>query len=766
MQRRSSTCLRNSNPGGIVQQISQSSALAESSVTQEQIAANGGYGDEDAYADGEPSFDIREIISIVRANLVIISIIIAASLALAVITTMLQTPRYTAETTLQINDQAAQIFGKQDDSMQDPVVAASDTERFLQTQVDILKSRALAERVAQKLRLVGNAKFYDAMGVRQPSGDLTRAELEDMTITAIEESRSVNLPRNTRLVTVGFNSTQAELAAKVANTFASEFIQTNLQRRFDSSAYAREFISGQLSEARAKLEQSERALNAYARQAGLIRDRGSNADGPGQRRIASSVTTTSLLELNTAANQAETARIAAEGRWRQIASSNALNSPDVLANPAISTLLGDRARNMAELEKQRANHLEDYPAVQQLRAQVEVIDSQIQNVARSIRASVKQQYDAAVQAEQSLKQEVQQLKGSSLEEQDRLVQYRLLEREADTNRTVYEGLLQRYKELNAAAGISASNIAIIDSAIAPIRPSSPDLLRNLIIALVAGIGSAAAFIYLRAQLDDSVKVPEDVEGKLQMPLLGVIPLAGDIDLAVAMEDPKSPISEGYNSLRSALLYSTAAGLPKTMLITSSQPSEGKSTTSLAIARGIARLGRKVVLLDVDLRRPALHRAIPALNGENSQGISSLLTSQGSIDDVLRDTDVEQLKVITSGPIPPSPTELLSSNRMHQLLDELTARFDLVILDSPPVLGLADAPLMAVLVDGVIIVIQSDRSRRGSLKASLRRLRNMRTTILGGVLTKFDPSDMGNRYSEYYGYKLLSIQRLLGEVGSA
>ena len=731
--------------------MSQSSGLAENSLTADQIAANGGYGDTDPYTDGEPSFNIREIISIVRANLVIISIIIAAALVLAVIATMLQTPRYTAETTLQINDQSAQIFGKQDDSMQEPVVAASDTERFLQTQVDILKSRALSERVAQKLRLVGNAKFYDAMGIRQPNSDLTRAELEDMTITAIEGARGVSLPRNTRLASISFNSTQPELAAKVVNTFASEFIQTNLQRRFDSSSYAREFISGQLSEAQAKLEKSERDLNAYARQAGLIRDRGGSSEGPSQKRTGSSVTTTSLLELNTAANQAEAARITAEGRWRLIASSSPLNAPDVLANPAISTLLGERARNMAELQKQRANHLDDYPAVQQLQAQVGVIDAQIQNVASSIRASVKQQFDAAVQVEQNLKQAVAQLKGSSLEEQDRLVQYRLLEREADTNRTVYEGLLQRYKELNAAAGISASNIAIIDTAIAPIRPSSPNLLRNLLIALVVGIGSAAAFIYLRTQLDDSVKVPEDVEGKLQMPLLGVIPLAGEIDLATAMEDPKSPISEGYNSLRSALLYSTAAGLPKTMLVTSSQPSEGKSTTSLAIASGIARLGRSVVLLDVDLRRPALHRAIVSLNGENSQGISTLLTAQGSVDEVLRDTDIEHLKVITSGPIPPSPTELLSSNRMHQLLDELTARFDLVILDSPPVLGLADAPLMAALVDGVIIVIQSDRSRRGSLKASLRRLRSMGTNILGGVLTKFDPSDMGNRYSEYYGY---------------
>lgn len=737
-----------------MQQITPVSGQAETVLAPEQIATNGGYGayrEADAYLDGEPSFNIRELVAIVRANLLIIGVIVAAMLALAVIVTMLQTPRYTAVTTLQINDQSAQILGKQDDTTQDPIVNSTDTDRFLRTQVDILKSRALAERVAQKLRLVGNAKFYDAMGVRQPTGDLTRAELEDLTIRTIEQARDVDLPRNTRLATVSFISTQPEMAAQIANAFASEFIQTNLQRRFDSSTYAREFISGQLSEARAKLERSERELNAYARDAGLIRDRDADNSAGQGGRVGSSVTTTSLLELNSAANQAQAARIAAEGRWHLMNSGNALNSPDVLANPAIASLLAQRASNMADLEKQRANHLEDYPAVQQLKAQVGVIDAQIQNVARSIRASVKQQYDAAVEAEKSLKQQVAELKSSSLAEQDQLVQYRLLEREADTNRTVYEGLLQRYKELNAAAGISASNISIIDPAIAPIRPSSPNLLRNLLISLVLGFGFAAVFIYLRTQLDDSVKVPEDVEGKLQMALLGVIPLAEDSDLDVAMEDPKSPISEGYNSLRSALLYSTATGLPKTMLVTSSQPSEGKSTTSIAIARGMARLGRNTVLLDLDLRRPALHRAIPMLNAENSCGVSSILTSQSTVDEALRDTDLEHLKVITSGPIPPSPTELLSSSRMTQLLEELTARFDLVLLDSPPVLGLADSPLMAALVDGVVIVIQSDRSRRGSLKASLRRLRNMRTNVLGAVLTKFDPTDMGNRYSEYYGY---------------
>lgn len=733
-----------------MQQITNTPAQAEHGLDQDQRLANGTYGEYESYRDGEPSFDIRQILTIIRANLVIISIIIASALALAIIATMLQTPLYTAATTMQINDQSAQILGKQDDISQDPVVSAADTERFLQTQVDILKSRALIERVSQKLRLVGNTKFYEAMAMRQPSGNLNRSELEDFTLGALDRARDVALPRNSRLVTVSFTSAQPELAARMANTMATEFIQANLQRRFESSAYARDFISGQLTEARAKLELSERELNAYAREAGLIRDRSVSTNAE-QGRSGSSVTTASLLQINTAANQAETARIAAQQRWQLIANGDPLNSPDVLSNPAISSLLTERARVQSELQKQRANHLEDYPAVAQLRAQVGVIDNQLQSVARSIRASVKQQFDAAVETEQGLKRQVTQLKGSSLEEQDRLVQYNLLAREADTNRTVYEGLLQRYKELNAAAGISASNISIIDPAMPPIRPSSPNLLRNIVLALLGGIVAAAAFVYLRMQFDDSVRVPEDVEGKLGMSLLGVIPLAQELEVGAALDDPKSPISEGYNSLRSALLYSTANGLPKTILITSSQPSEGKSTTSMAIATGIARLGRRVLLLDVDLRRPALHRFLTGPGADNSLGMSTLLTSQGTIDQVLRDTDVETLKVITSGPIPPSPTELLSSNHMQMLLDELSSQFDLVIIDSPPVLGLADAPLMAALVEGVVLVVQSDRSRRGSLKASLRRLRSMRTIVLGAVLTKFDATNMGNQYSEYYGY---------------
>jgi capsular exopolysaccharide synthesis family protein len=289
------------------------------------------------------------------------------------------------------------------------------------------------------------------------------------------------------------------------------------------------------------------------------------------------------------------------------------------------------------------------------------------------------------------------------------VQYNLLAREADTNRSLYEGLLQRYKELNAAAGISASNIAIIDLADNPTEPSSPKLLRNFALALAVGVVLAASIVFLRYQFDDAVRVPEDIELKLGMPLLGVIPKALEGRPVDAMADPKSALSEGYNSLRSSLLYSTAGGLPRTLLITSSQPAEGKSTSSVAVARSLARLGRKVVLIDVDLRRPALHAqfAVP-----NEHGMSTLLTANDTLDEVLQPSGQDNLAVITSGPIPPSPTELLSSNGFQHMLQELRNRFDVVILDSPPVLGLADAPLISAMVDAVVLIVQSDRGRRG------------------------------------------------------
>jgi capsular exopolysaccharide synthesis family protein len=694
------------------------------------------------------AFDFRYIASAIRANFVLILGIVLLALAVAVVATMLDTPRFTASSTIQINDASSRVIGEGDDQ----TAAASnlyDTDRFLKTQSDVLRSRGLAIRVAQKLKLFGNPDFYRAMEVGAPAKGTPDESVRNLTLGLLRSNLKITLPRDSRIVTIDFNSADEKVAADIANAFASEFIQSNLQRKYDSTAYARDFVGAQLADAKLKLELSERELNDYARAAGIIRT-GDAVDTEGNTRSygGGSVTTASLLQLNAAANEARAARIATEGRWKAVSSAPLLASREVLSNPTVISLANQRATLEAELQNDLTRHLEDYPSVRQKRAELAKLNSELQSAAAAVRASLRSEYETALTTENRLNTQVQSLKGETLSEQDRSVRYAILDREADTNRELYDGLLQRFKELTTTAGISASNVSIVDQAEIPQAPTSPNLLKNLLIALIAGTGLAGLALFLKDQLDDAIRVPEDIEHKLRLPLLGVVPKVGDRDPDGALADPKSPVSEAYNSLRGALLYSTMHGLPQVMLVTSAQPAEGKTTTSYALATGFARMGRRVLLVDADLRRPSVHRRI---GSNNEKGLTTLLAGHETLAGLIQESGQPSLQLLTSGPVPPSPTELLSSTRMEKLVEEMARTYDVVLIDSPPILGLADAPVLSALVDGVIFVVESDRSRRGSLKMALRRLRAMRPIVLGAVLSKFDPTREGNRYSEYYGY---------------
>lgn len=723
---------------------------SQAAVTLDHIDDDGIFGD-----GKKPGFDIRYVIAAIRANLVVIIAIIAAALALALTVTLLDTKRYIASASVQINDQSKNVLGDVEDNTSQ-VNNSWDTDRFLQTQVELLKSRALAMRVIKKLHLEGNARFYEQMGGSAPAAGTAPNTVREMTIGLVRGNMEVRLPRNSRIATVTFESTDPALSAQVANAYSEEFIQASLQQRYDSSAYARDFVANQLVEAKAKLEQSERNLNAYARQAGLIRTRdagaGNNPDGSNAGAGTSSVTSASLMQLNAASSQARANRIAAESKLQSIGRTSPLSNREAMSNPVVQQLFTQRAEIEAKLQDELTRHLEGHPTVRQLRAQLKSVDAQLNIAAQNLRSSANAEYQAALSTERQLEAQVNALKSATLAEQDRSVEYNLLAREADTNRALYDGLLQRYKELNASAGISNSNIAIVDRAEAPLSHSSPNLMKNLAYAFLIGLGLAGVTTFLRNQFDDTVRVPEDIEHKLDLPLLGVIPRTRGIGPDEALADPKSPVSEGYNSLRGSLLYSTSHGLPRSLLVTSSQPSEGKTTTSYAIAQGFARMGRRVLLVDVDLRRPSVHRRLEL---DNEKGMSTLLTNQDSVEHVIKASGLKNLDVITSGPVPPSPTELIASIRMEELIEDFATRYDVVVFDSPPVLGLADAPLLSALVEGVIFIVESERARRGSLKSSLRRLRTMRPVLLGAVLTMFDPSKLSHGYSEYYGYDYYS-----------
>ncbi|WP_226795165.1 GumC family protein [Altererythrobacter sp. CC-YST694] len=701
----------------------------------------------EAYGPGAIGEAVRYVLALIRRNKWLIAAIIGLAVLAAIALTMLDTPRYTAAASVQINDQSEQVLGEELDA-QTEVNKATDVERFLNTQIEILRSRGLAERVARRLDLIGNERFYAAMELPLPSQSTTDAQRREQVLDLLRDNMQANLPRNSRIVTISFLSTDPAMSAKIANTFADEFIQANLQRRFDSSAYARNFIGEQLEEARVRLEASEREVNAYARDAGLIRMREAGTGGENGDNSSSSVTTSSLMQINEAANRAKADRIAAEGRWRTEQSTPLFSSLAVLSNPTVQQLMTRRAELDAQLKKDRERYLDGHPTVLQEEAELATVKQQLNQVAANVRDSIRAQYAAALAAEQRLNAQVEELQGATLAEQDRAVRYNTLAREADTNRSLYDGLLQRFRELNAAAGIANSNLAIIDRADPPLIPSSPSLAKNLAIALALSIVLAGIVVFMRDQLDDAIHIPEDVEDKVQLPLLGIIPNSGDVSPAEALANPKSAVAEAYGSLRGALLYSTRQGLPKVLAVTSAQPTEGKSTTAFAIAAGFARMGRSVLLIDADMRRPSVHTW---LGYDNRKGLSSLLVSADPAESAVLHTGMPNFDALPSGPIPPSPTELLTSPRMMGLIDEFAAKYDVVLCDSPPVLGLADAPTLAALADGVVFVIEADRGRRGALKTALKRLRSVNAALLGAVLTKFDPDKSGNRYSEYYGY---------------
>ena len=692
------------------------------------------------------AFDVRFLIGILRANLWLIALVTLGAGLVAVAVTLLQTPRYTAQAAIQINNTGGRVLKGQDDNQGEEAGNAYDTDRFLKTQIDILKSRGLAQRVAQRLNLAASPRFFVAQGSSAPKPEAGKAVAADKLIKLLDKSLVVDLPRDSRIASIRFTSANPELARDIANAYASELIKSNLQRKFDSSAYARDFIANQLAEVKQRLEESERNLNGYARSAGLIRM--PDAKEANGQNSGGSVTTASLIQLNAAANEAKAKRLSIEARWRSVSNGPLLSATEIVSNAGISALLAQKATISEALQSEKARHLDDYPTVRAKQSELAVIDQQIAASATSIRNAIKAEYAAAQSAETELAAQVNHLKSETLSEQDKNVQYRLIEREVDTNREVYAGLLQRYKELNASSGISLSNVSIIDYADAPIKPSSPDLVSNVLIGLVLGLGLALVVVFAREQFDDTVHTPEEMEAKLGLRLLGLVPLVRKGNPERALADSKSSLNEAYNSLRGTLLYSAKGGLPQVIQVTSAQPAEGKTTTSVALAIGFARIGRSVLLIDADMRRPAVHRHF---DSDNARGLSDVLAGDATLADVVFAGGTQGLSVVTAGPVPDSPSELLAGTRCEHLLQEAAKSYDLVLIDSPPVLGLADAPLIGALADGVLFVVAADQSRNGSLRASLRRLEAMQPIVLGGVLTKFDAAKASGRSGNSYDY---------------
>lgn len=689
-------------------------------------------------------FDLKKIWSAIRRNFLLIASIVAAALALGVISLFVISPTYRATASVEIANQSMKVLGTEEFQQ---INGSQESDRLLQTQIDILKSRALAERVSDGLNLAASDRFLLAQAVT-PKGDIRGEQI----IEALQDNLLVSLPRNSRVVPIRFESTDPKIAAMIANAYAENLIAGNLQRHLDTSSYSKEFLQNQLTLTKARLERSERALLSYARSAGLV-DPSAGAGDPNSptNNAPRSLTSANLIDLNQSLAQAKSARIHAEGRWREAHATPVMSLPDVLSNPAIQQMTQKRAELESQYQQEMQRRKAEHPAVQQAAAAIRELDSQISGLANSIRNSIRNQYLTARQQESQLASAVGQLKDATLAEQTLGIRYNILKREVDTNRQLYDGLLQRFKQVSAEAGVSPNNIAIVDRAHAPMVPVSPDPFLNIMIALLAGLIVAAGVVATREVFHDGVRSPDEVESRFGTPLLGVVPRLSASRATDALADPRSQLSEAYQTVRASVELSCEGGAPKTLLVTSCREGEGKTTTALAMARDAAAAGRKVILVDADMRRPSLHSL---LNIPKVPGLADLLTQQLPADVVIHQTETPGLFVLPAGPKPPSPAELLSGAGFRALLSYLKEHYDQIIIDSPPVLGLADAPRLSAAVDGTVIVIEAARSQRGAIEAAMRRLRASRGRIIGAVLVKFDASkaDVGSNYLlEYYSY---------------
>lgn len=691
---------------------------------------------------------LRSLLGIIRQNILLIASVIAAVVAIGVIATLLMPAKYQALAQVLIEDRADQIIEGSD--LQE-AVSGSDTERFLQTQLGIMQSRALARTVVQGGDLDKNPAFFEGFGGQMPvEPGLSREKLaalrEAHAINLLLAGLSVTIPRDSRIATISIVTRNPELSAKLANLYADKFIDYNLNQKYDSSSYARKFLADQLDDTRSKLTQSERDLNQYARAAGLIRL--SNQGENGQQEAALSVTDSRLVQLNAAAASATADRIAAQNRWDTIANKPALSITEVISNPAVTQMLTAKAGAEGELADELSHHRDEYATVKAKRAAIAELNSRIESLAGSIKRSAQIDYQSALEKEETLRKQVGILRDEALQEQDRGVQYSVLKRVADTNRALYESLLSRYNQLNASAGSASNNVGIVDRAIVPGRPSSPSLPLNFLVSLVLGILLAAAIVTLKELLDDAIRSPGDVEKKLGLPLLGLIPLSKKEDIEHDLADRRSGIREAHRSLVTNLTYSTATGLPHVLIVTSSREGDGKSTTARSIATDIATLGRRTLLVDADLRRPTLHRHI---KGAGTSGLTDALIGQKSFEQVVHAAeDVPSLSYVTALPVPPDPGLLLAGPGLAAFIDQAREHFDVIVLDCPPLLGLSDVPLIAGHADGVLFVIDATSFHRGAIKSALRRLSMANVKILGVALNRFSPKSGSEDYA-YYNY---------------
>jgi len=626
-------------------------------------------------------------------------------------------------------------------------------ETFLQTQVNVLKSENLAWRTVQQLGMGEKAEFGG--GGERPQAD-SQTAAQNGLIQAFRGHLRVQLMRDSRMIEVTFDSTDPQLAARAANTLVNNYSEYNFHQKYDATRQASGWMEGQLDELKAKVEKSQQAMVDYERQ-NVIVNVGDKQTVVEQR----------LAALSTDLTSAQSDRMQKESLY-DLVNSNPSQAGFTTQNDLLQTLEGKYAELIEEYVDALGQYGPNFPKVKRLKDQLDEVQSIMERERKRVVVRIHNDYMAALGRERLLSAAVAQEKVEVGKLSQLLIEHNMLKREFETNQQLYANLLQRLKDATVSAGLRATNIHLVDSALVPTAPVRPRIPYNIAVGLLMGLILGVTLAFIQESLDTSVKSAEELERLVAAPALTVIPLArsswrrmggdrsqpmnGAVE-SIVLKHPTSSLAESYRTLRTSILLSSAPRPPQALLVTSAQPREGKTSTSLNLALGLAQRGVPVVIVDADLRRPGVSRAL-ALS-QNGAGLSSLLSGAHSLDEVLRQVEaVPNLWVVPAGPEAPNPADLFSSPTMENLMQELRRRFEHLVVDSAPLLMVTDATILSRLVDGVVLVVESGVTARRALVRAHKILESAGGRILGTVLNKWDARDEGyySGYgSYYYGY---------------
>jgi exopolysaccharide transport family protein len=694
---------------------------------------------------------------------------IVAFFLIVVITTAIGTftmkPIFRASTTIQINKENPQIL----DFKEIFAVNTMDMD-YYQTQYKILESRSLAKRVIQNLKLAEHPEFlpkpetpfqkWKSNILNSISGLFTSSDpnknpaengRETSLINQFLKKLKIEPIRNSRLVKIHFDSNSPDLSSQVSNALAANYMQQNLESRFIATQQAKEWLTGQLEDLKGKVERADEALQAFGSKHNIISlDEKEN------------VTMQRLTDLNETLTKAESERMAKEALYKQTKDRTFDSLPSILENKLIMDLKQAYIQLEAQYMKLSETYKPEYPEMVRLKQQMQAIQKRIDGELAKIIAAIKNDYESSLRKEALLRQAFEEQKARVIEMKDKAIQYNILKREADTNKELYKGLLQRMKEAGVSAGIMASNIQVVDQAELPARPYKPNKQLNLLLAAVVGLFLGVGLAFFLEYLDNTVKTPEDVEQLIQLPSFGMVPeisyerrrrvesgTSYPVEL-ITFGHPKSMLSEAYRNIRTSILLSFSERPPKRIAISSPNPAEGKTTTVINTAIALSQTGVQVLLIDADMRKPRIHKIF---REENGAGLSNFLSGNAALDSVIKKSDIPNLYYIPSGPIPPNPSELIGSKLFKNMMESLGERFDHIVLDSPPVLGFADAIILSTSVEGVILVVSGGKTPRETLQRAKEALHQVNAKILGVVINRIDiqRSDYGYYYYRYHYY---------------